>query len=256
MSVKFINITKEEFLKTKLLHKYMPLEYALKTLNNTELWFSNPTKWKDPFEKRFLEACYVDNGNDCNFLWKNRVFCICMTQTAISEAYWNTYSQQQIGIEFRIVKHKLLNELQRYADEYDIYIGKMEYLKTHEIKRQISKIPFEEPVPDIKSPEWYARLLLLKRVAYKYEDEIRVIIVAKKEIMELGINLKYECKNTDLIRSILLDPSISENTTKLLKDVFKEKYEFNSTFNTKDKEQPRVMKSQLYAEQNPQKIKI
>lgn len=51
MGLEFVNITREEFLSKKLLHKYMPLEYALDSLNNRHLWFANPATWKDPFEK-------------------------------------------------------------------------------------------------------------------------------------------------------------------------------------------------------------
>lgn len=254
MKIKFLNITKEEFLSTQLLHRYMPLEYALKMLNNKQLWFSNPITWKDPFEKRFIEARYNDNGKETDFLWKDQVFCICMTQTLTSEAYWNTYTCQQIGIEFRIEKNKLLDELRRYTQQYDIYIGKVEYMRIADIKRELSKIPFKAPVPKVKSSEWYARLLLLKRIAYRYEDEIRIIIVKKNKTKELGINLDYQCENTELIRSILLDPSIGKNTTDLLKEVFEDKYGFTYLFNSNGHRQSRVLKSQLYAEQKPQKI--
>lgn len=254
MDIKFLNITKEEFLSTKLLHRYMPLEYALKTLNNKQLWFSNPVTWKDPFEKRFIEARYNDNGKETDFIWKDQVFCICMTQTLTSEAYWNTYTHQQIGIEFRIEKVKLLDELRRYTRQYDIYIGKVEYMKIADIKRELGKIPFQAPVPKIKSPEWYARLLLLKRIAYKYEDEIRIIIVKKNKTKELGINLDYQCRNTELIRSILLAPSVGKDTTDLLKEVFEGKYGFTPLFDSRGRKKPRVLKSQLYTEQKPRRL--
>ena len=131
MDIKFLNITKDNFFSTKLLHKYMPLEYALKTLAERKLWFANPVTWKDPFEKRFIEAEYENGKNGSReFPWKNRVFCICMTQTMTSEAYWNTYNRQQIGIEFRIDKRQMYEELLNVRNEYDIYIGRVEYMKT------------------------------------------------------------------------------------------------------------------------------
>ena len=46
--ISFVNITKEEFLKTKFLYKHLPLENALKTLEDKTLWFANPITWKDP----------------------------------------------------------------------------------------------------------------------------------------------------------------------------------------------------------------
>lgn len=255
MDIQFINITKEEFFSSKLLHKYMPLEYALKTLNNKQLWFANPITWKDPFEKRFIEAKFINNGKTTDFQWKNKVFCICMTQTATSEAYWNTYSNSQIGIEFRINKEKLFSELENIKKQYDIFIGKVEYMKTSDIKKvPLSNIPFSTPIPELNTPEWKARLLLLKRIAYKYEDEIRIILVKKSKTQENGINLNYNCKNTELIHSIILDPKLQDNTTEMLKDIFENKYNFKPTKNIKERIQRRVLKSQLYAEQKPQSL--
>ena len=256
MSIQFVNITKKEFFKTKLLHKYMPLEYALRTLNEKKLWFANPTTWRDPFEKRFIEAQYKSKeGKISAFKWKDRVFCICMTQTATSEACWNIYSYQQIGIEFRIIKRQLYKELQKIQNQYDIYIGKVEYMKTADIKKEpIRSIPFGEPIPKVNTQEWKARLLLLKRIAYKYENEIRIMLVKKNRTKEQGINLKYQCENTDLIEKIVLDPSISDNTTALLKKVFEEEYNFKP--NKSKGHQRRVLKSQLYSMQQPQILMI
>ena len=122
--IHFVNITEEEFLKTKILYKHLPLENALRTLKDKSLWFANPSTWKDPFEKRFLEAKYIKNGKEVNFNWKGRLFCTCMTQTVSSEAFWNTYSRGNIGIELRIYKKKLLEELSRYDSKYKITLGR------------------------------------------------------------------------------------------------------------------------------------
>ena len=56
MPIQFVNFSKEDFLSKKVLHRYMPLEYALKMLNEKALWFASPQSWKDPFEKRFISA--------------------------------------------------------------------------------------------------------------------------------------------------------------------------------------------------------
>lgn len=257
MEITFINITEKEFLKTKFLHKYMPLEYAIKTLNESKLWFANPAEWKDPFEKRFIEAEYLKNDKKYKFLWKDKVFCICMTQTSTSEAYWNTYSSQQIGVEFKISKQKLLDELLNYTNEYDIYIGKVEYMKTADIQKSISKIPFKQSIGSINIEDKLlaAKLLLLKRNAYKYEDEIRIIIVKKVTSKERGISLNYTCDNNKLIDSIVLDPSLPENSEKLFKNIFENEYDFKPRSTSKGIRK-RVLKSQLYSKQKPQVISI
>lgn len=79
-------------------------------------------------------------------------------------------------------------------------------------------------------------------------------LLKKSKTQENGINLNYNCKNTELIHSIILDPKLQDNTTEMLKDIFENKYNFKPTKNIKERIQRRVLKSQLYAEQKPQSL--
>ena len=256
--ITFVNITKEEFLRHKVLYKHMSLENALRSLNEKYLWFANPSMWKDPFEKRFLEARYIKNGKEVSFNWRGKVFCTCLTQTKTSEAYWNIYKQNSIGIEFLIYREKLLDELMKYDGSYKIFIGRAEYLKTADIKKELRDIPFEPAIaPDekINSDTFASRLFLLKRIAFKYEDEIRIIMVKKTATKESGIKINYDCNNTDLIHQIVLDPNIGENTSAMLKKVFVGEYGF-TPFKGKIKDTSRVLQSQLYAKQSVAELYI
>lgn len=257
MGLEFINITESEFLSNKLLHKYMPLEYALEMLNNKHLWFANPAIWKDPFEKKFVDANFKDRKTSkiVRFPWANRVFCLCLTQTATSEAYWNTYIRANIGIAFKFNRAALLDALKAHSGKYGIYIGKVEYMKTSSINKTISNIPFSPAIAhNLSDPRFNARLLLLKRNAYKYEDEIRVIVVKDKSTTEQGIYLPY-ADNTTLIDSLSLDPMVGPQTTALLKNIFENMYGFSPIKTTKGIRY-RVQKSQLYTQLSPQTIKI
>ena len=248
-NIHYLNITEDDFLNDKRpLFKHMSLENALKTLNDNELWFSNPTKWNDPFESRFIKAKYKNKtGKTISHPWLNTVFCMCLTQIAASEAHWTPYSQNQIGIEFVIDRKALVVFLESHLTDYDIYIGKAEYMRTCEIKGALDKIPFAKPVPTMLTDKWWARLLLLKRNAFNYEDEIRIILVSKKQVDEDGILLNYNCDCTDLIHSIILDPNLQINTENLLRGVFENIYGF-SPIQTNNSLHPRVYKSRLYQE--------
>lgn len=246
--ISFINITREDFLKQKLLYKHMPLENALRTLKNKSMWFANPTTWSDPFEKRFLEAKYTKGGREKSFNWKDRVFCTCMTQTQSSEAYWNAYSRDEIVIELRIVREILLEELEKQSTKYDIFIGRVEYMKTADIKKvELKDIPFVPPLKvALNSPEFAARLFLLKRKAFQYEDEVRIILLKKNKTQEKGIEMEYTCDNTVLIRSIVLDPRLGDNTAEVLSKCFTEDYGFKP-YNSGKNTIKRVLRSQLFA---------
>lgn len=227
----------------------MPLENALRTLKNKSLWFANPATWADPFEIRFLEAKYTKGGKEKKFKWPGRVFCTCMSQTQSSEAFWNAYSRGEIVIELRIVREKLLEELKKQATKYDdIFIGKVEYMKTADIKKtELKDIPFVPPLKvSLNSPEFAARLFLLKRIAFQYEDEVRIILLKKNKTQDTGIEMEYTCGNTDLIRSIVLDPRLGDNTAEVLDKCFTEDYGFKPYISGKTTVK-RVLRSQLYA---------
>ena len=245
--LRFVNIKEADFLASKLLYKHIPLENALRTLKSKSLWFSNPATWTDPFEKRFLEAKYTKGGKEKPFTWPGRVFCTCMTQTQSSEAYWNAYSRGEIVIELRIVREKLLEELMKQSTKFDIFIGKVEYMKTADIKKvELKDIPFDPPLKVAwNTPEFAARLFLLKRTAFQYEDEIRIILLKKNKTQEAGIALKFTCDNTDLIRSIVLDPRLGDNTAEILSECFTEDYGFKP-YNSGKTTVKRVLRSQLY----------
>lgn len=235
----------------------MPLDYALQTLNNKALWFANPATWPDPFEKRFIEAKYLRRGKEVTFNWQGRVFCTCMTQTQSSDAYWNAYSKGEIVIEFRIKRDILLKELEKHADTYEIFIGKVEYMKTSDIKtKELKLIPFDPPVSvALNSPEFAARLFMLKRIAFQYEDEVRIIALKKNKTQELGIELHYACNNNELISRIVLDPRLGDNTTLMLQNYFSEKYGFTPYISGKTIVN-RVLRSQLYEKQGQESLSI
>lgn len=257
MPVKFVNITRQDFLSKKLLYKYMPLERALDMFINHTIWFANPTIWKDPFEKRFIENMYNIAGTPKVFPWKDRVYCMCATQTATSEAYWNAYSADEIGVSLKFNRETLLSELDKIADTgYRIYIGKVQYQKTQDIKSALSGNTFlnptGQPINSLGKEDLKVRLLLLKRLAYQYEDEIRFFIVKDKAAKQKGTLLKFHVPHTQLIDSISLDPRIGEHTLEMIR----KELEITYGFSPRSKTQRRVQRSLLYAESKPTLIKL
>ena len=243
MEIEFLNTRKSDFFNTKHIYKFLPLEYALDMLDKGYLWFANPVLWKDPFEKKFIEASYGGKP----FTWKDRVFCSCFTGTSTSEAFWNTYPKGAIGIQLKIKKETLLQILKDYMDNYPhcyVFIGKIEYKKTAEIiTKPLSAIPFVPMLDNTNTRSRYfkSRLLLLKRVAYQFENEYRIVIVKEKKTKEHGIKLFYNVKSEDLIDTILLDPNLEPNMESLLKE------KFAKLLNNKSK----VQKSRLYQSLKP-----
>ena len=159
----------------------MPLELALATTKDQYIWFANPVVWKDPFEKRFIEAKYKIGAKDEDFPLNGRVFCSGMTQTQASEAHWSTYSNGQIGISLNIKRDKLLEILNNLSD-CEVYIGTVSYLRTSDIKKKLSEIDCLQTISPFRlsNRDLQIRLLLLKRIAFQYENEVRILLRERK----------------------------------------------------------------------------
>ena len=248
MPVKFINMTEQDFIQNKLIHKNCSLENCFDLLQNRRIWFANPTTWHDPFESLFLTSKYKKaSGRITEHPWRRRVFATCMTETATCEAYWNVYSQQQIGMSLAIKREVLLDELKRYSlnTNTTIFIGKVEYQRTSNIVGRLADNPFISPYlssAGIRTEEAKVRLLLLKRSAYDYENEIRFFIVKKKPNDLNGIHVNFSCQPTDLIDTITIDPNVKENVFELIKEKLINQYNF-ANYSPKHR---RVLKSLLY----------
>lgn len=217
----------ENFFSTesKYLYKTMPLENALKTIRKG-LWFAKPSTWTDPFEKRFYSAKIFRMGKTpINNPIKDRFLCCCMTSIGQSEAHWNTYSREQIGIQFQFYREKLYSFLCALPTKYQIFIGYAQYQKKDEIKAPITQNSFLSQSFNHKKNEDLAKLLLLKRRAFKYEEEIRFIIAngKREEYKQAGIAINSPQKNfLDTIYAIKISPNCPKETAALLKEHLKQ----------------------------------
>jgi hypothetical protein len=265
--IECINLNRENSqelgnLKEKFLYRYMSLEHAIQLFENKELVLVTPSKWIDPFEKRFLEAKYKMNTESFNFPYKNNLYCMCMTRVMINEACWNTYAKDEIGIELVFNIAKLIELLKKKTMYYNIFIGKVEYMRTDEIMKEpiIISSSKEGSLDYIKS---WVNPFFWKRMAYTYEQEVRLIIVKKNKCQgdendgndeknSSGIlKIKFSCDNTELIDRIIIDPRVGKNLEKLLKKEFE-----NYGFSRSESGKYHVVKSSLYNKLSKAEIKI
>lgn len=247
MAVEFINTTEAEFLKNKFLYKFVPFEYALQTLEGGYFWFANPLEWNDPFEKRYLNAEYKLAGrtSPSELPVKNRMFCMCATKRNSCEAFWSVYAPEGLGVGMQIDRARLLDVLNSVSD-YRVFIGSVNYLTTGEItgypKTHTDDIRLIFKGDKEESLRKQLELMMLKRVAFQYEDEFRVMLVRERKGASKGERVMFSGR--DPIVRLTLDPRIGGETEKFLKATLKSKFGIQ------------VVKSGLYAECSPKVIKI
>lgn len=230
--------------KSSLLYKYMNVERAFEFLTSRTYYFVEPTKWNDPYEKRFYTADYTNvNYHPC------KLFCTCVTENGASEAAWNAYVKHASGIASRTVRFafnrkKFLTLLEQKIGNASLFIGKANYsYTTAEINNMHLKNPisttscsltkycdfFNEPCCD----ETFLRLMLIKRKHFSYEKETRLFIVENKK-NENGFKLDSNSKDVkvikftkselmELISSVSIDPSCTDAEAAIITKVLKSK---------------------------------
>lgn len=211
--------------KPRFLYKTMPLENFLKTIKKG-LWFAKPSEWTDPFEKRFYSArCFVNGENKIINPLKDRFLCCCMTSIGQSEAHWNIYSREQIGIQLKINREKFISFLEKLPQNYNFFIGKAEYQKQTEIEDPLFKNTFLGKSFNYQDNNDLVKLLLLKRKAFEYEKEVRFIIMnnKRKEYKQKGFAIKgAKIKFIETIDSIKISPQCPKETASFLKGYLKQ----------------------------------
>lgn len=184
-----INIEKP----VEVAYKYMSVDTFIVSLVNRKWRFVEPKKWKDKYEGRFYNADYtrVLNGSRNPV---RKVFATCITQSPASEAAWKVYSHGQ-GLSSKCLQIKIdMKELRKQLcanfaiagsgtsaalTRGLIYEGKVYYELTDYQIDNLNKptSEFYETFFKDFTLEKFLKLLLLKRKAYSYEDEIRVFLV-------------------------------------------------------------------------------
>lgn len=172
--------------KGNYLYKYMSLEAALLSIENSNIRFIEPSSWDDAYESRFYNADYhnIANGSANS----PKLYACCMTSKNENEAAWKIYSHNASGlasrcVRFKISKSKLRLSLASNLRNCTLYIGPVEYKRRWIIdnidKRQD---PQGNPTEYDKyfkyfSLDNYINLLLLKRPEFDHEKEVRMFII-------------------------------------------------------------------------------
>lgn len=206
-------------------HKYQPLRYLENDIKNGEITFVYPNVWEDPYEKRFYNKDY----RKLNF-FAPEICCLCLTtkQAQNEDAMWKVYSQpNEYIVRAQIKIAALLSELDGIASEnqFKVYIGEAIYAEKKYINgiNSVTQPYFPATNNNNFSIENYLTLMLLKRISYQYENEVRIFIVFENE---QGKNSQNETvykvpigTNPPVVSSILLPPyKTSSLTDKVLSE--------------------------------------
>lgn len=213
--------------KGTYLFRYLSIEPALSTLVSRHLWAVNPATWKDAYEKDVYECIttYISS-------LKNRIFCICFSTKDVCEPAWKMYSDGDPSLRLELGTKELYDNITTALNHSSIIkqiiIGKVKYCSTREITKFINQFPssiFSSIDPNLTSAESAAvDLLLHKRKAFDYEQEVRIIFILNDNVdcNSISNNQHLEIPLTQhfpkILKEIQLSPDIPPVTAYYLRD--------------------------------------
>ncbi len=186
--------------------RYSPFEYLYRSFEDNTLYFSSPLKWDDPFEKQIFNLI-----SNCT---NESIYCISFNlyKNENEEAGWSLYATRSNATP--VVRYSvqvkslldLLSEFKKKNPKAKFYLGLCDYSK--------DRVFLENLVKYLKSNcqllclKEKLSLMLLKRMSYKFENEIKLfILVPKNEEDHFIIKLKkYGFVMKDIIGSVTLPP--------------------------------------------------
>ena len=194
-----------------VVYKYMPLERFIQSVKKKELVFVSPETWYDPFEQLY-------HNINCSAKGYNRenIACMCVSEKSSTneDASWRAYAglNNKKTVRISIEKDALFALLDDFAKNngYVVYIGKADYnyekkeIKNLHLKRSTHYHKF---FPNGMKREHYLSVMLLKRKAFSYENEVRIFLVKEKITFDnklLRIPCDYNARR--LISNVMLSP--------------------------------------------------
>ncbi len=190
------------------LFRYMSLAQFLSIIENEELVLKKVTLWEDTWEALDKQIPVKKENGEltyANCTLADSVVGQCWTYEKDSDAMWRIYSpdKQGVMIETKAKNFKIIKDL-RLA-----LLAKVKYFNNNNF---ISK---NKEITDDRSYK-YAGTMVLKREAFKHENEVRLLVCMQPYIQDKGINpweletYAFNINPIDFIESITFDPRADE----------------------------------------------
>jgi Protein of unknown function (DUF2971) len=184
-------------------------------------------KWEDPFENFILRSkVKLPSGEIVQYNYHNWLYGQCWSFHEASDAMWRIYSPKGDGVRIRTTVRKLHQSLfssQKTLQEAKCAIGKVCYLNQNKMAIYANEI-FDDYGITVEN---LFNSLLVKRTAFKHENEIRLLYCAIDEDENKSDKFSYKVEPQSLITQIMLDPRYDPEKAEELKKCIKCKTNFS-----------------------------
>ena len=220
------------------LHRIELLDRFFQILDNKEIVMVQPKCWTDPMENIIFNARIIKDGVPFEHPAKDKIYGQCWSYEGDSYALWQIYTTKpdDTGVTkrhpgIRITTH--LDRLEQLSDvnQGDFYYGVVNYM----YKKDMAKLPkdkeFIKCLQSLTINDEHLKSLLIKRYSYNYENEVRLLAIPDKGLVD-AINeriCRIKIDPTAFISSVQADPSLSAEEFKELKEKLVDHYNFKET---------------------------
>ncbi|RZB31574.1 MAG: hypothetical protein SRB2_04543 [Desulfobacteraceae bacterium Eth-SRB2] len=216
----YINIDQQDY--GKKIFRILSIDRLIEMFEKKKNVLVKPDLWDDPFENFILNIPVKDKtGKGSKSILRKRGYGQCWTLNVESDAMWRIYSPDKNGVKIQTTIRKLFRSLcsaQKSYASISCYIGKVKYYPKKDIEKLISdRIAGRK---QFNGSIGQARSLLFKRLAFKHENEIRLIFLDPHNKSNSNVYL-YPCEPLAVIDRITFDPRMNQRLYKIFKKYLK-----------------------------------
>jgi hypothetical protein len=232
----YINIP--EAMRSRPIYRIISIDRLLELFDNRQNVLLKPKKWQDPFENFILRSrLRLQTGQLAQFSFHDQFYGQCWTLQSASDAMWRIYSPNGNAVRIRSTIRTVAESLGKALGDYaqiQAFIGKVQYLSNKRLSAFASN--WFPGTPKLRA-RISAQTLLVKRLAFKHEREIRLLYFQHNEVDTAGDLHWYSVNPHEFIDQIMIDPRMSEAEVAALKERIQRRTGFRG----------KILRSLLYA---------
>ena len=211
--------------KNACIYRFFRKDWFYALFSKSENILVSPSNWRDPFENVILKSpVRMASGEIGTFTFQKDLYGQCWTLHTASDAMWRIYSPKKNAIRVRTSIDKLARSLSATLGQWahdQSFIGKVDYLSERKLKDFAATV-FEHGV----IPAAIARSILVKRLAFVHEREVRLIYFEKDSTKYPHGLYRYAIDPHALIDQIMIDPRLTKSEADIFKKEIREKTNF------------------------------
>ncbi|EKO3656987.1 DUF2971 domain-containing protein [Vibrio metschnikovii] len=212
----YLNLEESDF--STYIYRTIPLNRLYELFQDRENTLVKPSLWEDTFENFVLKTKLRDKQNQViEYNIHDRMYGQCWTQERASDAMWRIYSPDKQSVRIRTTIGALLDSISMSTVDRakcGHCIGKVEYVREQELVGRATATFSENGEITF---EGLFRSLLIKRRAFRHENEVRLIFCDWSETAGLQNVFKYDIEPHELISQMMLDPRLTYEEAETLK---------------------------------------